>query len=257
MKIMKTLALGATLSTLAVLSTATFAQATVKDDGQWRAAVGLGASYATGNTESTTFNLTGDAVRKTTADKWSIYGNALYGKSNGVKSADALRLGSRYDWNFGQSFFAFGSGDLERDKIAGLNSRLGLGAGVGYHVLNAPDATWDVFGGAGYTMDRYDLPRVIGNNTVNDYNYANLLLGEESTHKLSESTSFKQRFVAYPNLKDTSAWRSQFDAGLSVAMTKATSLNVGLSNRYNNAAPGAGLKKSDTLLTTGVSYKWD
>jgi putative salt-induced outer membrane protein len=256
MKIMKTLALSATLSTLAVFSSASFAQATVKDDGQWRAALGLGASYATGNTDSTTFTLSGDAVRKTKEDKWSIYGNALYGKSNGIKSADALRLGSRYDWNFGQAFFAFGSADAERDKIAGLNSRLGLGAGVGYHVINAPDTTWDVFGGAGYTFDRYDTPRVIGNNTLTDYNYANLLLGEESTHKLGESTSFKQRFVAYPNLKDNSAWRSQFDAGLSVAMSKALNLNVGLANRYNNA-PGAGFKKSDTLVTTGVSYKWD
>jgi putative salt-induced outer membrane protein len=257
MKIIKTLALGATLSTLAAFSSASFAQATVKDDGQWRAALGLGASYATGNTDSTTFSLTGDSVRKTKDDKWSIYGNAIYGKSDGKKNADALRLGSRYDWNFGQSFFAFGTGNVERDKIALLSSRLDLGAGVGYHVINAPDTTWDVFGGAGYTMDRYDAPRVIGNNTVDSYNYANLLLGEESTHKLGETTSFKQRFVAYPNLKDSNAWRSQFDAGLSVAMSKAMSLNVGLSNRYNNAAAGAGLKKSDTLLTTGVSYKWD
>ncbi len=258
MKMNKTFVWAATTAAIfGALSSTSFAQATVKDDGQWRSALGLGASVASGNTDASTINLTGDAVRKTKEDKWSVYGGAVYGKSNGVKNADALRAGTRYDWNIGSSIFAFGSGDFERDTIAGLNSRLGLGAGLGYHVINAPETTWDIFGGAGYTMDRYAAPRAIGNNTVDSYNYANLLLGEESTHKLGESTSFKQRFVAYPNLKDTNAWRSQFDAGLGVAMSKAMSLNVGLSNRYNNAAPGAGLKKSDTLLTTGISYKFD
>lgn len=257
MKMNKTLVLTAiTAAVFGTLSSASFAQATVKDDGQWRYALGLGASVASGNTDATTLNASADAVRKTAQDKWSAYGSALYGKSNGVKTADALRAGTRYDWNLSQQLFAFGSADFERDKIALLNSRLGIGGGVGYHLFNTPDLTWDLFGGAGYTMDRYDAPRVIGNNTVDSYNYANLLLGEESTHKLGESTSFKQRFVAYPNLKDTNAWRSQFDAGLSVAMSKAMSLNVGLSNRYNNA-PGTGLKKSDTLLTTGVTYKFD
>jgi putative salt-induced outer membrane protein len=257
MKISKTLALTITTATvLSTVSLSSFAQATVKDDGQWRAAMGLSASVASGNTEATIFNANADAVRKTKDDKVSLYGTALYGKTNGVKSVDALRFGGRYDWNFLQSFFAFGGADVERDKIAGLSSRLSLNGGVGYHVINTPETTWDVFGGAGYTMDRYDAPRLIGNNTIDSYNYANLLLGEESNHKLGESTSFKQRFIAYPNLKDSKAWRSQFDAGLAVAMSKAMSLNVGLSNRYNNE-PGAGFKKSDTLLTTGISYKWD
>jgi putative salt-induced outer membrane protein len=257
MKTINNMALSVAVTTvLATVSVSSFAQATVKDDGQWRAAMGLGASVASGNTDTTVLNANADAVRKTKEDKISLYGNAMYGKSAGVKSADALRFGGRYDYNLSQSLFAFGGADVERDKIAGLSSRIALSGGLGYHLINTPDLTWDLFGGAGYTMDRYDAARVISNNSVTSYNYANLLLGEESTHKLGESTSFKQRFVVYPNLKDSKAWRSQFDAGLAVAMSKAMNLNVGLSNRYNNE-PGAGFKKSDTLLTTGISYKWD
>jgi len=48
------------------------AQATVKPDGQFRASVGLGASFASGNTDSSNISLNADAVRATAQDKLSL-----------------------------------------------------------------------------------------------------------------------------------------------------------------------------------------
>ena len=45
-------------------------------------------------------------------------------------------------------------------------------------------------------------------------------------------------------------------AGLSVAMSNALSLTTTFSLRYSND-PGNGLKSTDTVLVTGVSYKYD
>ncbi|MBL0089057.1 MAG: DUF481 domain-containing protein [Ideonella sp.] len=39
-------------------------------------------------------------------------------------------------------------------------------------------------------------------------------------------------------------------------MTKTMNLNVGMSMNYNSE-PGAGRKSTDTLLTTGVSMKFE
>lgn len=39
-------------------------------------------------------------------------------------------------------------------------------------------------------------------------------------------------------------------------MTKALSLTVGVASRYDSE-PGIGLKKTDTLLTTGISARFD
>ena len=64
------------------------AQATVKNDGQFRAALGLGASLASGNTKATNLSLTGDAVRATDQNKLSLYGNMQYARSNGQTTAD-------------------------------------------------------------------------------------------------------------------------------------------------------------------------
>jgi putative salt-induced outer membrane protein len=239
-----------------VISPAAWAQATVKDDGQWRAALGAGISASSGNTKATTFTFNGDAVRATPVDKWGLTGNSLYAKSDGVVTADQTRAGTRYDYNITPQWFGFTSLDLERDKIAQLKLRSVIGGGLGYHLIKNDATTFDVFTGVGYTNDSYREPRLVNDALRTDYAYVNLLVGEESTHKFSENVSAKQKLVIYPNLENRGEYRAQFDSGLAVAINKAMNLNVGFSARYNSE-PGPGVKKTDSLLTTGVSVKFE
>jgi len=232
------------------------AQATVKPDGQFRAALGLGASMSSGNTDATNLSLTGDAVRVTDKDKISLYGNAQYARTEGVTTGEQMRLGGRYDLNLGSAYFAFGGLDFERNKFSNLKVRSQLSAGLGWHVLKSPSTTFDVFGGLSYTSDKYFDPTFIDGEDRTSYDYMGLLLGEESTHKLSDTTSAKQRLTIVPNLKNGGEYRANWDAGLAVAMNKALSLNVGVAVAYNSE-PGPGRKSTDTLFTTGVSVKFD
>jgi putative salt-induced outer membrane protein len=232
------------------------AQATVKPDGQWRYALGAAASASSGNTESSSLNFSGEGVRATTLDKISFYGRALQGKTDGETTAEQLALGARYDRNFGPRWYGFGQGDYLHDKPANLSTRLSVAGGAGYHLIMGETTTFDVFGGLGYTNDDFVDPAVVGGSLRDSYGRAELLLGEESTHKYSESTTFKQRLVIYPNLRDTGEYRAEFDAGVAVAMTKVMSLTVGLNYRYNSD-PGEGLEKGDMLFLTGISVKID
>jgi putative salt-induced outer membrane protein len=231
-------------------------QATVKADGTWRAVLGLGASYASGNSDSNNLSIAGDAVRATERDKWSAYGNLNYARSAGVSTSQQTRLGGRYDRNIGRHYFGFGALDLDSNRLANLQLRTLLSAGMGWHVIKSPETSLDLFGGLGYTVDQYRDPMFVAGQTRDSYHYGSLPLGEESTHKLTPSTSAKQRLLLVANLADSGAYRATWDAGLAVAMTQALSLNVGLAVQYNSD-PGLARKATDTLLTTGISVKFE
>ncbi len=243
---------------LATASCAALAQATatVKEDGRWHAALGAAASNSSGNTNASSVSLSGDAVRASEDDKWRITGNLLYAKSEGEVSGNQAHLESRYDWNLTPVWFGYAGGGGDRDPLAELAHRLSVNGGVGYHFIRRPDRTFDVFGGLAYTQEAYTAPRVVDDESRDRFSYASLMIGEESTHAFSETVSARQRLVVLPNLRDRGQFRLQFEAALSVAVNKRLSLNVGLTAR-RDSDPGADVKSTDTLLTTGLSVRFD
>ncbi|MFT7721844.1 MAG: DUF481 domain-containing protein [Roseateles sp.] len=241
-----TLALGT--AALALASQAALAQD--KADGLWHGGVSVGGAFSSGNNDSRTLAANADASRVTAQDKISLYGIANYGRNevDGVKTttADLLRLGGRYDFNLGPQWFSFGAAEGETNKVGGVRDRYNLSGGVGYHLLKNDTHSWDVFGGVGYTDTRFtDHSRVHG---------AQALLGEESGHKLSDTTTLKQRLVYYPGGGDLGS-RATFDASLATQVSGGWTLNTGLSSRYASRVP-AGTKKTDNLLTVGFGYKF-
>jgi putative salt-induced outer membrane protein len=226
-------------------SSGAFAQA---PSGEWKGAVSLGASFAQGNVgdSSTNIGISADASRTTTADKTAVYFTTVYGKSGKVTSQENIKLGGRYEWNLSPQAYAFGSLDFERDGIIDLNLRTAVGLGAGYYFVKSDPLTFTVFGGIGYRNDKYD---------GFTENATELILGEESNHKLSDSMSFKQRLVFYPNLTESKEWRAAFDATLAVKLDGAWNLNLSFIDRYDNAI-GAGGRKNATTFLIGVGSKF-
>jgi len=232
------------------------AQATIKPDGQFRYALGAGASYASGNTSAASVNLSGDGVRATADSKWQFGGKANWGRTEGVTTVENLALGTQYDKDITPDWFGFGKADYLRDKPANVSTRASLFGGVGRHVVKTDTLTFDVSAGLGYTEDRYFDAADVNGEIRTRYGRAEALVAEESTHKWTQTTSFHQKLSLYPALRSGGGYRGVFDSGLSVAMTNTLSLTAGLNYRYNSD-PGAGLKKGDTLFVTGISVKLD
>lgn len=232
------------------------AQATIKPDGEFRYALGAGASYASGNTNASSANFTGDGVRATADSKWQFGAKALWGRTEGVTTAENLGLGTQYDRDMTPQWFGFGKADYLRDKPANVASRMSLYSGAGYHVIKTETLTWDLSAGLGYTQDRYVEAADVSGEFRTSYGRAEALLAEESTHKWTPTTSFHQKLSFYPALRSGGGYRSIFDSGLSVAMTSTLSLTAGLNYRYNSN-PGEGLRKGDTLFVTGIAVKLD
>lgn len=244
--------IAAAVAALAVL-TATQAHA---ENGAWEGVAGASLATTSGNSSSTNLLLNLDLAMTTPQDKTSVnaYINEGKSKSNGVTSTTSGKagLGGQYDYNISDSFFGFGKLSFERDRVIDLTLRTSIATGVGLHVIQEPETTFDVLGGVGYTDARYHVVQTIGGETDKRFNSVGLFLGEESTHKLSDTVFAKQRLEYYPGLTGVKAQLLKFNASLSVAMTKSTALTVGLVDTYNSKV-AAGQKKNDLTLTTGVS----
>lgn len=232
------------------VSASAWAQAPAKTDNQWRGAVNAGASFAKGNTDSTSLNIAANAAKATETDKLNFYLTTLYGtkKNNGQDedTANLIRGGGKYDRNITDTVFGFGSMDLERDRLQDLSLRSVAAAGLGYHIIKNENTIFDVFSGLTYNRERF---------SQETRNNAEWLIGQESQHRLTETTSFNQRLALYPSITNSGEFRAQFDAGLATSITKKIELKLTLSNRYQSN-PVDGNKKSDTLFLTSVGYRF-
>jgi putative salt-induced outer membrane protein len=250
------------LSTIATVCTAiafmsagsAFAQA--KTDGQWRGQAGASVSATSGNSDTQNVALNADMARLTNADKITVGGYIAYGSSTaaGVTSTNTNKWGlnGQYDYNLSPRMYAFGKLALEGDKVIDLTLRTTLGAGLGYKVISDATTTFDVFGGLANINSRYGSTQTISGTAGTSFNTVSVLLGEESTHKISESVFAKQRLELYPRVSGDGGNFAKFTAGLLVSMSSTMSLNVGLVNTFNSE-PAAGQKQNDLALFTGIS----
>ena len=69
------------------------AQVTVKPDGRWRHLIGAGASFASGNSDANSLNLSYDGVRATASEKWSLTGRALYARDADETTGERVSAG--------------------------------------------------------------------------------------------------------------------------------------------------------------------
>lgn len=244
------------MSAAIALPGAAHAQVTLKPDGQWRYLFTASANATTGNSDTANLNAKGDAVRMTETDKLTFTGQASYANSDGAKTTQRLNAGSQYNRDFSPRSFGFGTADFVRDRPSNIASRFSVATGVGRHVLRGEDNSLDLSLGVGYSGDRYVTPSEVADSVRSTYGRLEGVLAEESNHKLSSNTSLRQKLTVYPNLRDSTSYRAQFDVGVTVAMTPTMNLTTGVNYRYNND-PGTGLKRTDAALVTGVSFRFD
>lgn len=240
----------------ACLPLAGWSQITLKPDGQWRFLLSAGANATSGNSDTVNATARGEGVRLTDHDKLTFLGQLAYGSANGETTTQRASLGTQYNRDISPRSFAFASTDALRDEPSNISLRYSAAFGVGRHLVRNDRHNFDLFTGLGYSRDAY-VERVEVMDSVRDhYGRLELVLAEESNHKITGTTSVRQKVVVYPNLRDSGAWRAQVDTGVSVAMTQTLNLTAGLAYRFDSD-PGVGTKRGDASFVTGVSYQFD
>ena len=226
------------------------AQTAPKPDGLWRGALGAGFTATSGNTDSATVSINGDAVKQTKHDKLSGYLQAIYGRQdvNGStkRTSELLRGGTAYNRDIDERRFGFGSLDLERNMLADLELRSVIAAGLGYHLIRREGLTLDVSTGPAYNREQFSTQTRGG---------LEWLVAEESTHALTPAVSFRQRLAYYPSLNESGEFRTVFDAGFVFKVTSRWNATMTINNRYQSNPP-PGVKKNDLLFVTGLQYSF-
>jgi putative salt-induced outer membrane protein len=224
------------------------AQTAAKPDGQWRGALGVGITATSGNTDSETYAINGDAVNQTTFDKMTGYVQAVYGErrvdDTKERTANQARAGIGYTRDLNDRWFGFGAADWDRNPLIELRLRSVFAAGMGYHVVKRENFTFDVSTGPAYNRERYTS----GTRAVSEW-----LVAEESTHALNPTISFKQKLTYYINLEDGSEYRTVFDAGMVFKVNARWNVTMTLNTRYQSNPP-PGVEKNDVLFVTGLQY---
>jgi putative salt-induced outer membrane protein YdiY len=213
----------------------------------WTGFLDLGYASTHGNTNASTFSLTGNAVRETSRDKITAYYTQIFSSSNAsgtqLTTADAKRGGIAYNINIAPKWFVFGSVDLESDQFQSLDLRFVPAGGIGYHAIKNM-STW---------LD-FDLGAAANNeffSTGLNRTAAALLVGEELEHKFNSTTTLHEKLVFFPEVSGGGNYRINFDTSAITVLRKWLSWQLTISDRYlSNPLPGK--KTNDILLTTGL-----
>jgi putative salt-induced outer membrane protein len=214
----------------------------------WAGTLDLGFAAAQGNSKTESLTLAANANRSTSRDKITVNytslfaSNSLTGKPN-TTTANSKRGGLGYDLNLNPKAFVFGSVDLESDQFQSLDLRFTPAGGGGYHAIHTDPTQLDLQLGASANREFFST----GLNRTS----AEVLLGEELTHKFSATSSIHEKLVIYPNMSNSGQYRINFDINWVTAVRKWFSWQVTISDRYlSNPVPGR--KTNDVLYSTGV-----
>ena len=220
-----------------------------------RGSLNAGFNAAAGDISSYDFIFNGDARWATETDK--ITGTATVARGNkrdangkSVMMSNRARSLVQYDHDLTPLVYSLAFIELETSKLRNLAFRGTLGAGLGRHVIRSEDIAFDVFGGVSYTYEKYQKT---DKHPAVQRRYPEIVLGESLSYRINASTQLTQRFAVYPNLDRINRFRTQFDLGVSTALSKRLQLKATLTNSYYNK-PAAGGKRMNTMLMTTVGY---
>ena len=213
----------------------------------WTGFVDLGFAANRGNANTETLTLSSNAARATTRDKIAVYYTSIFSSSDfsgtTQTTANSKRGGIGYNLNIDSKAFVFGSVDLESDEFQSLDLRFVPAGGAGYHAIATMPTQLDLRLGVAGNREFFST----GLNRTS----AEMLLGEDCTHKFTATTSVEEKFAYFSNLSDTGAYRLNFDTSAVTALRKWFSWQVTISDRFlSNPVPGR--KKNDILFSTGV-----
>jgi len=219
-------------------------------DGRWHGVVSLGGVMASGNTTTGTVNANLLGTQETEAGKLTLWGignySAYHTTTATTTTANSVRAGSRYDKYLTELAFVFAAIEGETNRPAGLSSRMSGDFGTGYKVLRTETSSFDLFVGVGDTSNRFT------NGSATEGVQA--LFGEESSHKISATTSLRQRLSVRGGSAEVGSLTT-FDSTLATKLAGDWTLNSGFQARRTGSPP-AGVKPTTSLLTVGLGYKF-
>jgi putative salt-induced outer membrane protein len=213
----------------------------------WQGNLDFGLAGNQGNANTEALTLAANASRATPRDKISVAYTSIFASNDitgkRTTTANSKRGGIAYNLNLDHRAFVFGSVDLESDQFQSLDLRFVPAGGAGYHAIRTDPTQFDLELGAAADREFFST----GLNRTS----AEILLGEELTHKFTSSTSFHEKLVLFPNVSGGGDFRINYDMNAVTLVRKWFSWQFTVSDRFLSD-PVVGRKKNDIIYSTGL-----
>ena len=113
-------------------------------------------NFTRGNSEQIDFTLKFNIKRLTPENRFVIDYLGNFSETRELETINNHRLNTFYDIFAAREYFwrpVFA--EYYRDPFQNIDSRITIGVGAGYHIIDSPRTTWDVSGGPAYRATRY------------------------------------------------------------------------------------------------------
>jgi putative salt-induced outer membrane protein len=227
-------------------------------DSEWASRSELGYALARGNTDSDNGNLKFEIAHLYNHWIESFGLNALYGKTNGIGTAQRWDGHVQVDYKFTQKTFWFGKLEYQNDRYSGFQYQASAATGLGRIFLQSDTDKLTAQLGIGIRRLRPEqiirddtgavIERVQGDSSE-DAVAAGAVTYEHdfnTSTKLLESVSVESG-RSNTLLKDT--------LGVQVKMGSALSLAIAYNYIRNSSPPVTALSKTDQLTTVNLVYE--
>ncbi|HTV57703.1 MAG TPA: DUF481 domain-containing protein [Candidatus Baltobacteraceae bacterium] len=217
----------------------------------WSGHLDTALSLASGNVDSLSFVLAGQAIRKSPRDTITVDVNSIFSNSNvtgpTLTTANSINGGIRMDLNVTDRLFIYGFTNFQHDEFQQLDLRNTLGGGFGDHVIKTKSTQFDVYGGGSYDQAYYSTP--LTQKTGEG------MIGETFSKAFGPKSKFTEQLDFFPNVSELGEYRFNFTAGDTTKINNWLNWQVTFSDLYTSFPP-PGIKGSNILLSTGIRFSF-
>lgn len=219
----------------------------VADDGiKYSGKVDLGGAFNRGNSEDDQLHTSGELVAREPEDRYTLNWEVNEARSAGLKTTSNRRLLGQYDRFLDPKNYMFVNLKAERDELADLNLRSGVGSGYGHQFYDTDILKLSGEVGLNYIREDYE--------NSPDESFPSLGVGFKYEQKF-----FNQKLVYFnnmnvdTNLQDTGDVLVRNRMGVRVPVAYGINLSTQFNIDYDNE-PADGKKKTDSALIFSLGY---
>ena len=245
---------------LALLTTcATFAlgaQAAPEKPNPLEGSLALGFSQTSGNANALATNVTNKL--KYTIDGWAIRQDLVffYGEADKRVNANFWNGGLRAERRLMPRLGMFFATRFDRNVLQGISSRFEEGFGADIKVVDEKVDKFNIsLGGSAFQQTLTP-----GSSSTFNRNFPAARAAGDYKHTFGEHSFFQQSAEYLPNLSDTNSYLLNSESAVVAPLRKTLGIKIGYVVRFNAQPPirkNVALKKTDTYLSSGITYSFD
>jgi len=183
----------------------------------WSGKLSLGVNLSRGNVQQTQYSTMANIKRRTSKTRFVTDYLGNFTKTEGVQTVNNQRVNSYFDiFKTRKYFFRPFFGEYYRDPFKNINSRVTLGAGMGYHIIDTSKTEWDVAGGPAYQRTRFDSVEV---GQASSESTPAFVAGTYFSRELTKTVDFDFRYDLQILNEESGTYTHHLVAGLETELT--------------------------------------